>query len=156
MANMAYHYTECGLDNVYLENGFTLHKTAYGRGLSIDDTDGLHREIGRWLIGLPKPLNGAELRFLRIELDMTQKDLAAVLGTTEQTLRLWEKHRAKPVPSGAADRLLRAFYAEFLHGHASVIEITERLAEPHRIKSAKGRLTRRPRTGWRLDEKIAA
>jgi putative transcriptional regulator len=34
---MAYHYTECGLDNVYLENGFTVHKTAYGRGVSISE-----------------------------------------------------------------------------------------------------------------------
>jgi DNA-binding transcriptional regulator YiaG len=153
---MAYHYTECGLDNVYLENGFTVHKTAYGRGVSIDDTEALHKTIGEWIIALPKPLNGAELRFLRTELDMTQKDLGNILGTTEQTLRLWEKRRAKPIPSGPADRLLRAFYGEWLHGRGSVIQMTERLARQRHIKGAKGRLSKSPRGGWRLAEKIAA
>jgi putative transcriptional regulator len=153
---MAYHYTECGLDNVYLKNGFTIHITAYGKGVSIDDTENLHRVIGQWVIALPKSLNGAELRFIRTELDMTQKDLAGILGTTEQTLRLWEKHRTNPIPSGPADRLLRAFYAEYLNGSASVIGMTERLAQLAHIKRAMGRLTKRPRGGWHLDEKIAA
>jgi putative transcriptional regulator len=153
---MAYHYTECGLDNVYLENGFTVHKTAYGRGLSIQDTEGLHRVIGEWLISLPKPLNGAELRFMRTELDMTQKDLASILGTTEQTLRLWEKHRTKSIPSGSADRLFRAFYAEYLNGNASVISMTERLAQLGQIRRAIGRLTKSARGGWRMNEQVAA
>jgi putative transcriptional regulator len=153
---MTYHYTECGLDNVYLENGFTVHKTAYGKGVSIDDTEGLHRVIGQWIIALPKPLNGAELRFIRTELDMTQKDLAAILGTTEQTLRLWEKHRRKSIPSGPADRLVRAFYAEYLNGNASVIGMTERLAAPRRMKRLRGRLIKSARGGWHLDTKVAA
>lgn len=144
---MTYHYTECGLDNVYLENGFTVHKTAYGKGVSIDDTKGLHRVIGQWIIALPKPLNGAELRFIRTELDVTQKDLAGILGTTEQTLRLWEKRRTNPLPSGPADRLVRAFYAEYLNGNASVIRMTERLAQPRHIKHTKGRLSKSARGG---------
>ena len=39
---MMYHYTECGLDNVWLENGYKVHKTPYGKGVSIDDASGLH------------------------------------------------------------------------------------------------------------------
>ena len=76
---MAHHYIESGLDNIWLENGFTRHATAYGDGMSIHDTDGLLRVIGKWLIGLPTPLNGANLRFLRLEMDLTQKALGAVL-----------------------------------------------------------------------------
>ena len=67
---MAYHYRESGLDNIFLIDGFRVHKTKYGRGVSIDNTEGLHKAIGRWLIDLPKPLNGAELRFLRLEMDL--------------------------------------------------------------------------------------
>jgi hypothetical protein len=69
---MAYHYKESGLDNVFLENGFKIHKTKYGKGVSIENTEELHRVLGTWLIRLPKPLIGAELRFLRLEMELTQ------------------------------------------------------------------------------------
>jgi len=81
-----YHYTESGLDNIYLEGGVSFHKTVYGKGVSIADTEGLHKAIGRWLIQLPKPLNGAELRFLRLEMETTQKDLAEGLALPSRLL----------------------------------------------------------------------
>jgi transcriptional regulator with XRE-family HTH domain len=61
-------------------------------------------------------------------MEATQKDLAGILGTTEQTLRLWEKHRNKPMP-GPADRLLRALYLEFTGKDESVRKMLERLAK---------------------------
>src|SRR5438132_893333 len=64
-----YQYKESGLGNVYLVNGYRHHDTPYGKGISIDNTEGLHKAIGRWLISLPKPLNGAELRFFRLEME---------------------------------------------------------------------------------------
>ena len=42
-----YHYTGCGLDNIYLANGFERKVTPYGEGVSIADADGLHEAIGR-------------------------------------------------------------------------------------------------------------
>jgi putative transcriptional regulator len=121
-------YVESGLDNIYLENGYRIHRTPYGAGISIQNTEGLNRAIGRWLVSLPKPLTGAELRFLRLEMEATQKDLASVLGTTEQTLRLWEKHRKKAMP-GPADRLLRALYLEYTGKDESVRKMLEKLAK---------------------------
>jgi putative transcriptional regulator len=123
-----YHYIESGLDNVYLEDGYHIHKTRYGKGISIEDTEGLHKAIGKWLVSQPASLIGAELRFLRLEMDTTQRDLAAILGSTEQTLRLWEKHRNKALP-GPADRLLRALYSECHGGDGSVRVMLQRLAE---------------------------
>jgi len=128
-----YHYTESGLDNVYLENGYHYHDTPYGKGVSIENTAGLHKAIGKDLISQPKPLNGAELRFLRLEMEATQRDLAGILGTTEQTLRLWEKYRKKAVP-GPADRLLRALYSEYIGGDGSVRRIVERLASMNQVE----------------------
>jgi putative transcriptional regulator len=121
-------YVESGLDNIYLENGYRVHRTPYGEGISIQDTEGLNRAIGRWLVSLPKAMTGAELRFLRLEMEATQKDLAGILGTTEQTLRLWEKHRNKAMP-GPADRLLRALYLEYTGRDESVRKMLERLAK---------------------------
>lgn len=147
-SEMAYHYVESGLDNIYLENGYTIHKTPYGEGISIADTEGLHKAIGRWLISLPKPLTGRELRFLRLEMETTQRNLAAILGTTEQTLRLWEKNRNRPMP-GSADRLLRALYSEYTGGDGSVRRMVDRLAELDQIEKATACL-RETQDGWQI------
>jgi len=146
---MVYRYEDSGLDNIYLENGFTIHETPYGQGVSIEDTPGLHKAIGLWLISLPKPLDGAELRFLRLEMDATQRNLAAFLGTTEQTLRLWEKNRRKALP-GSADRLLRALYSECVGGDGSVRCMVNRLSQLDQIERAEARL-RETDHGWEVD-----
>ena len=80
-----YHYIDSGLDNVVLESGYREIDTPYGRGVSIDNLDALHLAIGKWLLNVPK-LNGAEFRFLRHELDMSQGRLARLLGEKEQNI----------------------------------------------------------------------
>jgi putative transcriptional regulator len=141
-----YHYTESGLDNVYLLGGFTIHKTSQGEGVSIEHTAELHRVIGKTPVQKPAPLNGAELRFLRGEMELSQRTLAGLLGTSEQNLRLWEKHRGKFI-NGAADRLLRAIYAEPL-GNLQLRRMMERLADLDRLKSDK-RYFSRIRDRWK-------
>ncbi|MBV8444097.1 MAG: hypothetical protein JO312_26660 [Hyphomicrobiales bacterium] len=145
---MAYHYKESGLDNVFLENGYKQYDTAYGKGMSIEDVDGLHKAIGLWLVDEPVPLTGAALRFLRIELDLTQRALAGILGATEQTLRLWEKSRKKAIP-GPADRLLRALYLEYVQGAGSVRRLVDRLAELDTMARATAHMRETPQ-GWRV------
>jgi putative transcriptional regulator len=144
---MAYHYTDSGLDNIWLENGFASHETVYGEGLSIHDSEGLHRAIGEWLIALPKPLNGAELRFIRLEMELTQKALAGILGADEQAVRRWEKARTRAI-NGSADRLLRALYSEYLQGDGSLRKMVDRLASLDEIETVEMRF-RETRDGWR-------
>jgi DNA-binding transcriptional regulator YiaG len=146
---MSYQYLDCGLDNVWLENGYEFHETAYGQGVSIHDTPGLHKAIGLWLTATPKPLNGAELRFSRLEMELTQRDLASILGATEQTLRLWEKHRKKSVP-GPADRLLRALYEEYATGDGSIRRMVDRLATLDQVEGSTATL-RDTSEGWRVE-----
>lgn len=147
---MAYHYTDSGLDNVWLANGFTVHKTSYGEGISIQNTEGLHRAIGEWLIDLPKPLNGTELRFLRLEMELTQRDLGGILGAEEQSIRRWEKARTREI-NGSADRLLRALYSEYLHGDGSVRRVVDRLAALNRVDRTEVRFCETPK-GWLPDD----
>lgn len=146
--NMAYHYTESGLDNIWLENGFEVIETPYGKAVSIKDTKGLHKVISQWLIAAQKPLNGAELRFIRLELDHTQKGLADLIGSTEQNIRRWEKTRTKAIP-GPADRLVRALLNEYINGDGSLRALVDRLAELNEIcqPQAHLRLTRK----WKLE-----
>ena len=81
-------------------------------------------------------------------MEATQKDLAGILGTTEQTLRLWEKHRNKPMP-GPADRLLRALYLDYTGKDESVRKMLERLAKfRQEARQIKVRF-RETRSGWK-------
>ena len=95
--NEPYQYAECGLDNVYLANGFEL---ADGR-LRIHDIEGLHRAIGRWLVSTMRNLSGNEIRFLRHELEMSQATLDLLLGVTEQTVLRWERRRGSRIGAAA-------------------------------------------------------
>ena len=96
-----YHYTDCGLPNVWLDGGVTYHETPYGGGTSIMALDELHDKIAMGIIA-QKGMTGAEMRFLRIELDLSQRALAGMLDTSEKNIQRWEKNRDRQVPSGPA------------------------------------------------------
>jgi putative transcriptional regulator len=145
-----HHYTESGLDNVFLVDGYRSHKTPYGKGVSIHDTEGLHRAIGRWLVDAPKPLIGAELRFLRLEMDTTQRALAEIIGTSEQNLRLWERGRNKALP-GPADRLVRAVYSEYIGSDGTVRRMLDRLAKLNQVEVGRTNFQQTTK-GWRAVE----
>ncbi|GHG72098.1 hypothetical protein GCM10010919_24080 [Alishewanella longhuensis] len=51
-----YHYTESGLSNVYLKNGFTVEEIDGEEYTSIDDMNGLHRTIAQAVVDSRKPL----------------------------------------------------------------------------------------------------
>lgn len=153
-ASATYHYAECGLDYVYLENGYVSHATPYGKGVSIERVEELHAAIGAMIAAHPAPLRGAELRFLRVEMELAQRGLAGILGATEQTLRLWEKARGKPIP-GPADRLLRALYLEFVNGKSSVRRMVERLSELDHGPRPVARM-RETKDGWKAELDAAA
>lgn len=122
--NEGYHYVECGLDDVYLANGFERTVSARGTSIAIRDIDALHRAIGGHLCRSRKGLNGKEIRFLRREMLMSQTVLAHLLDVSEQTIYRWEA-----VKSGmprAAESLLRLLYTEQLRGDRG--SIRDRLA----------------------------
>jgi DNA-binding transcriptional regulator YiaG len=120
-----YHYTECGLQNVWLVNGYTVHQTKYGDGVSIQDADGLHRAIADLLVHRKPHLTGAEFRYLRKHLEMSQHGLAEMMGVDAQSVARWEKGRVPKM----ADRYLRFIYRENAEGNAHVRETVERLNE---------------------------
>ena len=105
-----YHYTACGLDDVYLMSGYELEDTPYGEGISVKNADGLHQAIGLFLVNNKKLLTGKETRFLRHQMDLTQSELARLFGTSTQQVARYEKEECE-MP-GPADRLLRLLYNE--------------------------------------------
>ena len=106
-----HHYTESGLDNVWLRDGVERHETPYGSGVSIQDVDGLNTAIANWIVERKSYWCGRELRFLRKRLNLSQKGLADLLGYSDQQIRRWENDLAEmPRP---ASRLLRLLVREW-------------------------------------------
>jgi putative transcriptional regulator len=145
-----YHYKECGLDNVILQSGYTVRQTPYGETVAIHNVDGLHKVIARALIKQAE-LTGAELRFLRSELDQTQAELAKALGTSEQSVSLWERARSEPMPETAA-RLLQLIAADHLGLRSKPGTWLQRLAKLAEASKAASRKTAHYERGWKLDE----
>lgn len=85
MKDEVLHYTDCGLDNIYLSNGFERESHEGEDYISIHNMDGLH-------IVLEKTApNGGEVRFLRTEMGLSQQELGAKLGVSDQSVARWEK-----------------------------------------------------------------
>jgi putative transcriptional regulator len=121
MTYAPYHYTECGLENIYLSNGFTFSETSRGKAISIHDMDGLHKAIGLFLITSKKDLSKKEIRFLRDEMLMSQYTLGRLLGVSEQAVHRWESGKsAIPKPS---EYLLRILYRENVHNDSGKISV---------------------------------
>ncbi len=82
-----YHYTESGLENVYLRDGYTALEIEDEEAVSIHDIDGLHKAIGQDIINKSPALTGDEIRFLRKEMNLTQNSFAAILSVSEDSVR---------------------------------------------------------------------
>jgi putative transcriptional regulator len=144
-----YHYTESGLRNIDLVNGFKQHKTACGKGIAFDNIEGLHREIGRHLCACRPRLTGPEFRFLRHELDLAQAGLATLLGNNEQAVALWEKSKVK-VPTWA-DRLIRALYRGHMGENVQIRKMIETVAALENSKVLSTRFeAKETAKGWIL------
>ncbi len=128
--NHMYHYVDSGLKNVYLRNGFSIKETSYGEAVSIHNLKGLHRLIGLELANNKAQLTGAEIRFLRKELEFSQVDLAYHLAVEEPTIRHWESERGEI--TGPADRLLRWLYIEQVDSEGTMRQHVERIAQLNR------------------------
>lgn len=120
-----YHYTECGLKDVWLLNGFKELSTPYGKAVSVDRSDLLDRAIAGLLVDKPRKLRGAEFRFLRKQLAQSQVSLAKAWGLSHETVAKWERTGNLPA---MADRFIRAYWKEVQDGNAHIVELLARLA----------------------------
>ena len=148
-----YHYVECGLDDVYLRNGFERSRSARGRSVAINDIDGLHRAIGEHLSRHRKELNGKEMCFLRREMLLSQATLARLLDVGEQTIHRWEADKTS-CPK-AAEVLIRRLYLE--QGDAARESLRDALSRIADLEDELDRdqemifaLSRGARRGWAL------
>ena len=103
-----YHYSESGLDTIFLRNGVSIERTPYGDMVTIQNLNALHMAIGLHIIEEPNQMSGSEFRFLRKQMELTQKALARGMNVTDQTIANYEKDNT--AERGPANALMRLRY----------------------------------------------
>ncbi len=147
-----HHYTECGLDAVYLAGVDICTCPACDEVFaSIPNVPDLHARIGEKLLKKKSLLNGPEIRFLRKNLGLSAKKFARYLSVDHATLSRWENDKQEP--TGTHDRLIRLVYASIKGlsaGHTKYL-IEEAFTT---IRPRKGRMPkiRIPVDQWRRDK----
>jgi putative zinc finger/helix-turn-helix YgiT family protein len=105
----SYHYKESGLDFVYLVGVLQYRCPKCGEmSVEIPRINDLHLLIGKALICRKGLLAGDEVRFLRKEIGMKGKELAAALSMEPETYSRWENGK-RPVKA-CHDKSLRMIY----------------------------------------------
>ena len=148
-----YEFNDAGLKNVWLANGYTVKETPYGDAVAIENVPGLTRAICAALVKKPGRLTGAEFRYLRLHLRLSQKSLAKLFGNTEQAVALWEKNGRVPL---WADKLLRLLWSEKENGNETIKRVMDRLDVIERLVSSRIVVSETKR-GWKSRvEELAA
>lgn len=106
-----YHYTLCGLSYIYLKNGYEITQEDGEEYISFHELKDLHRLIGKDIINQAKPMTGEQAKYLRVEMNCSQKQIGNLLGLDAQTVARWEKNTLAAVDR-TVDTSLRALYAE--------------------------------------------
>ena len=147
-----YKYTDGGLRNVWLANGFAVKRTPYGEAVAIEDVPGLTRAICAALTKKPGRLTGAEFRYLRLHFRLSQKGLGQLFGNSEQAVAIWEKTSKIPL---LADKHLRLLWAERDDGNETIKRLMDRLNIVERVTQSRIVL-RETRSGWKSKVELEA
>lgn len=128
-----YHYTDGGLRNVWLANGYKIRKTPHGDAVAIRDLEGLTATLCKTFVEKPRPLSRTEFRYLRQSgLLLSQAALGSALGVEAQTVARWEKDQHIPK---MADKLIRLIYLEHANGNVRLKSAFETLRAMERAMS---------------------
>ena len=126
-----YHYTDGGLRNVWLANGFEIKKTPFGDAVSFHDSEGLTQAICQALAAKVGVLTGVELRYIRSAgMGLSQPALGKLVGIDGQSIARWEKSGKVP---RWADKLVRILYAGHTQGNEPICRVIERMKTVERI-----------------------
>ncbi|MBP0616333.1 helix-turn-helix domain-containing protein [Jiella sp. KSK16Y-1] len=113
MIMTTHHYTESGLDNVFIE-GILIERDDEGdEVITIPAINELHRVIAIGIVSHEKGMSGPELRYLRSEMGLTQAELATVVHRDKQSIGRWE--RGEVEIDSTAETLIRQMAIEKLN-----------------------------------------
>ena len=126
-----YHYTDGGLRNVWLANGYEIKQTPYGEGVAFHDLDGLTQAICLTLTDKAGELTGAEFRYVRSAgMLLSQPALGKLMGIDGQSIARWEKSGKVP---RWADKLVRLLYLAHAQGNEPIRQAVDRIKTVERL-----------------------
>ena len=126
-----YHYTDGGLRNVWLANGYEIKKTPYGEGVAFHNLDGLTTSICIALTKKAGVVTGSEFRYIRSAgMLLSQPALGKLMGIDGQSVARWEK--TGKVPKWA-DKLVRLMYLAQAQGKEPISSAVERVKTVERL-----------------------
>jgi DNA-binding transcriptional regulator YiaG len=126
-----YRYTDGGLRNVWLVDGYELRKTPFGDGVVIHDLDDLTKAVCMALAEKPGVLTGVEFRYIRSAgMLLSQPALGKLMGIDGQSVARWEKSGRVP---RWADKLARLLYMAHAHGNEPIRRAVERVQTVERL-----------------------
>lgn len=126
-----YHYTDGGLRNVWLANGYEIKKTPFGEGVAFHNLDGLTESICIALTKKAGVLTGSEFRYIRSAgMLLSQPALGKLMGIDGQSVARWEK--TGKVPKWA-DKLVRLVYLAKAQGNEPISSAVERVKTVERL-----------------------
>ena len=126
-----YHYTDGGLRNVWLANGYEIKKTPFGEGVAFHNLDGLTESICIALTKKAGVLTGSEFRYIRSAgMLLSQPALGKLMGIDGQSVARWEK--TGKVPKWA-DKLVRLMYLAQAQGNEPISSAVERVKTVERL-----------------------
>jgi len=126
-----YHYTDGGLRNVWLANGYEIKKTPFGEGVAFHNLDGLTKSICIALTKKAGVLTGSEFRYIRSAgMLLSQPALGKLMGIDGQSVARWEK--TGKVPKWA-DKLVRLMYLAQAQGNEPISSAVERVKTVERL-----------------------
>ena len=124
-------YTDGGLRNVWLANGYEVKNTLFGEGVVIHDLDGLAKTICLTLTEKPGVLTGVEFRYIRSAgMLLSQPALGRLMGSDGQSVARWEKTGRVP---RWADKLLRLLFVAHAKGNEPIRRAVERIKTVERL-----------------------
>jgi DNA-binding transcriptional regulator YiaG len=137
MRAIEHHYTECGLMNVYITGIGVVVDDDGDQVINIPAINELHRVIAHGIVNHEKGISGAELRFLRTEMGLTQAELSLLVHRDKQSIGRWEREEVEI--DSSAETLIRRLAIEKLDLaiDAGIDELSRRsvpTAEPQTIQ----------------------
>ncbi|EWH09024.1 helix-turn-helix domain-containing protein [Catenovulum agarivorans DS-2] len=131
-----------------MKNGFTVEEIDGEEYSSIGDINGLHKTIAAVNVDSRMPLTGEEFKFLRVELNASQKLLGSRFGVSEQTIARYEKGQSE-IPR-TTDAALRSLYMESLDKNNPVSYFLDLLSDAEAQDAAKDILLEEIHEHWEI------
>ena len=122
-----HHYKACGLPNIWIRCRCVIDD-AGNKTFIIPNIRGLHKLIAYSVVHSGGALTGAELKFLRSEMNMTPAELGKLVNRTGATIARWERG-ANP-PDKDAEKVIRQHAFRALNLEQVAPQQTSRRATP--------------------------